>query len=60
MKLKKLDRREKYLRGKHDFIVHTLRKAQIIAIVHRHNEVEDKFVAAPEGMRFTKIEIEEA
>ena len=116
--------REKYLQGKHDFIVYTLRKAlvhsylgktvsimidrpigsshpkddnfiypvnygfipnvfsgddeeldvyllgietpvkeykaQIIAIVHRHNDIEDKLVAAPEGMHFTKAEIEAA
>lgn len=116
--------REKYLRGKHDFIVYTLRKAlvysyrekmvdvvidrpigsvhpkyedmiyplnygfipnvfggdgeeldvylmglnvpvkeykaKVIAIVHRHNDVEDKLVAAPEGMSFMKMEIEDA
>lgn len=116
--------REKYLKGKHDFIVYTLRKAlvksylgkevdiridrpigsihpkhpdltypinygyipnvlggdgeeldvyllgvdtpvkeysaRIIGIVHRHNDVEDKLVAAPEGMSFTSFEIEEA
>lgn len=116
--------REKYLRGKHDFIAYTLRKAlvhsycekmvdvvidrpigsvhpkyedmiyplnygfipnvfggdgeeldvylmglnvpvkeykaKVIAIVHRHNDVEDKLVAAPEGMSFTKMEIEDA
>ena len=116
--------REKYLKGKHDFIVYTLRKAlvksylgkavdiridrpigsthpkhpdltypinygyipnvlggdgeeldvyllgvdnpvkeysaRIIGIVHRHNDVEDKLVAAPEGMNFTSFEIEEA
>lgn len=116
--------REKYLRGKHDFIVYTLRKAlvysyrekmvdvvidrpigsvhpkyedmiyplnygfipnvfggdgeeldvylmglnvpmkeykaKVIAIVHRHNDVGDKLVAAPEGMSFTKMEIEDA
>lgn len=116
--------REKYLRGKHDFIVYTLRKAlvysyrekmvdvvidrpigsvhpkyedmiyplnygfipnvfggdgeeldvylmglnvpvkeykaKVIAIVHRHNDVEDKLVAAPEGMSFTKMEVEDA
>lgn len=116
--------REKYLKGKHDFIVYTLRKAlvksylgktvtisidrpigsihpkhddiiypinygfipkvlggdgeeldvyllgvdapvkkyaaRIIGIVHRRNDVEDKLVAAPEGMCFTPFEIEEA
>lgn len=116
--------REKYLRGKHDFIVYTLKKAlvysyrekmvdviidrpigsvhpkyedmiyplnygfipnvfggddeeldvylmgvnvpvkeykaKVIAIVHRHNDVEDKLVAAPEGISFTKMEIEDA
>ena len=29
----------------------------IIAIVHRENDVEDKLVGAPVGMRFTKDEI---
>ncbi len=116
--------REKYLKGKHDFIVYTLRKAlvnsflgktvdisidrpmgsvhpkhddiiypvnygyipnvlggdgeeldvyllgvdtpvkeytaRIIGIVHRRNDVEDKLVAAPEGMSFTAKEITEA
>ena len=116
--------REKYLKGKHDFIVYTLRKAlvnsflgktvdisidrpmgsihpkhddivylvnygyipnviggdgeeldvyllgvdtpvkeyaaRIIGIVHRRNDVEDKLVAAPEGMSFTVEEIAEA
>ena len=117
--------REKYLRGKHKFIVYTLRKAlaysylgktvtvkidrpigyihkkdkytltypvnygyipgvaggdgeeldvyllgvdtpvkeyaaQIIGIVHRHSDAEDKLVAAPEGMSFTAEEITEA
>lgn len=116
--------REKYLKGKHDFIVYTLRKAlvnsylgktvkikidrplgsthpkhadiiypinygyipnvlggdgedldvyllgvdqpvteqtaRIIAIVHRHNDVEDKLVAALEGMSFTQEEVAEA
>lgn len=117
--------REKYLEGKHDFIVYTLRKAlvnsflgktalikidrpmgyihksgeysteypinygyipdvyssdgeeldvyllgidnpiseitaRIIGIVHRHNDIEDKLVAAPENLRFSKKEIEEA
>ncbi len=117
--------REKYLRGKHDFIVYTLRKAlvnsylgktvcikidrpvgyvhkkgtncltypinygyipevfggdgeeldvyllgvdtpveecfaRVIGIVHRLDDVEDKLVAAPEGVKFTKNEISEA
>jgi len=116
--------REKYLKGKHDFIVYTLRKAlvnyylgktvyvkidrpigsthpkhtnitypinygyipgvlggdgeeldvyllgvdksvkeyvaRIIGIIHRHNDVEDKLVAAPEGINFTQMEIAEA
>lgn len=34
--------------------------AQIIAIVHRENDVEDKLVAVPEGMHFTMTEIAEA
>lgn len=35
-------------------------KCKIIAIVHRHNDIEDKLVAAPESMNFTKAEIESA
>lgn len=35
-------------------------KAKVIAIVHRYNDVEDKLVAAPEDMNFTKSEIEAA
>ena len=34
--------------------------AKIIAIVHRRDDVEDKLVAAPEGMSYTAAEIEEA
>ena len=34
--------------------------AKIIAIIHRHNDVEDKLVAAPENMSFSKVEIEAA
>ncbi len=30
---------------------------EIIAIAHRHNDVEDKLVGAPVGTRFTKEEI---
>ena len=116
--------REEYLKGKHDFIVYTLRKAlvkaylgktvtvsidrpigsrhpkhddiiypinygyipnvlggdgeeldvyllgvdapvkeytaRIIGIVHRHNDAEDKLVAAPEGMSLTVREMTEA
>ena len=33
-------------------------RAKIIGIVHRENDVEDKLVAAPEGMDFSKEEIE--
>lgn len=33
---------------------------QIIGIVHRHNDIEDKLVAAPVGVKFTKSEIEAA
>ncbi len=35
-------------------------QARIIGIVHRHNDVEDKLVAAPEGMYFSREEIAEA
>ena len=35
-------------------------ECKIIAIAHRNNDVEDKLVGAPEGIRFTKEEIEEA
>ena len=34
--------------------------ATIIGIIHRHNDVEDKLVAAPEGIRFSKAEISAA
>ena len=30
---------------------------KIIAIIHRQNDVEDKWVVAPEGMTFTKDQI---
>lgn len=30
---------------------------KIIAVIHRRNDVEDKWVAAPEGSMFTKEEI---
>lgn len=33
---------------------------RIIGIVHRYNDVEDKLVAAPEGIDFTKEEIAKA
>ena len=33
---------------------------EIIAIVHRHDDVEDKLVGAPVGVKFTKEEIENA
>ncbi len=35
-------------------------EARVIAIVHRENDVEDKLVAAPEGMRFSALQIAEA
>lgn len=35
-------------------------EGRIIAAIHRLDDNEDKLVAAPEGMRFTKEEIEEA
>ncbi len=34
--------------------------ARIIGIVHRHNDVEDKLIAAPEGKNFTQNEIAQA
>lgn len=34
--------------------------ARIIGMIHRHNDVEDKLVAAPVGMHFTKKEIRQA
>ena len=33
---------------------------KVIGIVHRENDVEDKLIAAPEGMSFTKEQIEQA
>ena len=35
-------------------------ECEIIAIAHRHNDVEDKLVGVPVGMRFTKEEIRTA
>ncbi len=35
-------------------------ECKIIGIVHRHNDNEDKLVAVPSGMNFTKEEIERA
>ena len=35
-------------------------QARVIAIIHRLNDVEDKLVAAPEGITFSKSEIESA
>ena len=35
-------------------------ECEIIAIVHRHDDVEDKLVGVPIGMRFTKDEIKAA
>lgn len=34
--------------------------AKVIAIVHRHNDIEDKLVAVPEGMTFDENKIEKA
>lgn len=33
-------------------------KGKIIAIIHRKDDIEDKWVVAPDGMAFTKEEIE--
>lgn len=35
-------------------------ECEIIAIAHRHNDVEDKLVGAPVGKKFTKAQIENA
>lgn len=35
-------------------------RGKIIAVVHRRNDVEDKLVAAPEDMNFSKAQIERA
>ncbi len=35
-------------------------ECEVIAIAHRHNDVEDKLVGAPIGIRFSKEEIENA
>ena len=35
-------------------------RARVIAVIHRYNDAEDKLVAAPEGMSFTKEEIAQA
>lgn len=33
---------------------------EVVAVIHRNDDVEDKWVAAPVGVRFTKHEIDEA
>ena len=35
-------------------------EGKVIAIIHRWDDVEEKWVVAPEGRRFTKAEIESA
>ena len=35
-------------------------ECDIIAIAHRHNDIEDKLVGAPVGVRFSKEDIENA
>ena len=35
-------------------------RAKIIAVIHRENDIEDKLAAAPEGMAFTREQIDEA
>ena len=35
-------------------------KGELIAIIHRRDDIEDKWVAVPEGMSFTAQEIEDA
>lgn len=35
-------------------------ECRIIAIAHRHNDIEDKLVGAPVGVKFTKKEIGDA
>lgn len=47
-----------YLLGVEHFVKEY--RAQIIGIIHRRDDVEDKLVAAPAGMYFTKEEIEAA
>ena len=32
---------------------------KVIAVIHRHNDVEDKWVVAPEGVKFSREEIEQ-
>ena len=32
---------------------------QLIAVIHRFDDVEEKWVLAPEGMDFTKEQVEE-
>lgn len=33
-------------------------EGEVIAVIHRINDIEDKWVAAPKGIKFTKEEIE--
>lgn len=34
--------------------------ARVIAVIHRENDVEDKLVCAPEGIHFTRAQIEDS
>ena len=47
-----------YLLGVHEPVERYT--AKVIGIVHRRDDVEDKLVAAPVGLNFTKEEIERA
>ncbi len=47
-----------YLLGVEHFVKEY--RAQVIGIIHRRDDIEDKLVAAPAGMHFTKEEIEAA
>ncbi|MCH1939450.1 hypothetical protein [Holdemania massiliensis] len=32
---------------------------KVIAVIHRHNDIEEKWVVAPEGVHFSKEKIQE-
>ena len=53
-RVKSLDRYIPRVDGKFNF-----QKGKIIAIIHRYDDVEEKWVVAPEGKTFTVDEIKE-
>ena len=50
------EEQDAYILGVHEPVTEFVGK--VIAVIHRLNDIEDKWVVAPEGRLFTKKEIE--